>query len=455
MKTKIKDNLPFILFCFGISFFFLLLTRFFIKTDDGNFLGIANAVDFSYRDFLSYRYNNISGRTISEFLVMFFCRHSVILWKLFAVFLVISVVYFWIKLSSFFNGEFTKNQRCAFCISGIFLMIVSCLNPSVFWFAGSMTYLFTFAGLSAALGPFVFYFYAKKLKPVHLISGIAGTIAASSQEQGAVCCLAMIIVLLCMIKINKLKIRIPFLIQLTLSAFLTFYLFSSPGMKERTISEAQGFEAYTNMNVYQKLLCGLSAFFANTFYLSVALTLILIALLSLSIYKASKNKNCCKKILTAVNLLSFFICIVLNLVCCIIGKGLAHMQIREAFKTSSFSLSTNLLIVFGFVLLITLIGLAIALMRLDFAVGFPTALCLSAGFGCALMMSFSSSIFSSGQRVFFLTNMLIITACVILISSVSKTSLSQKVYRFALFYAATSFIINIFAFSFTELPLMG
>ncbi len=455
MKSKVNQNLPFVVFCFGITLFSLIFTRFFLKMDDGNFLGIATAPDFSYNEFLSYRYNNISGRTINEFLVMFFCRNNIILWKVFISILLIFIVHFWIKLSSFFNGSFSKYERQIFCSLGIFMMMVSCLNPSVFWFAGSFTYLFPFAGLVAVASPFVFYIYERKFNWFYAVAGVFGTVAACSQEQGAVCCIALILILTCAVKFKKLKLKFIFLIQLVLSAFLTFYLFTSPGMEKRGEMEAQGFERYTQMNLAQKLLCSVSTFFANNFYLSVALILILVALLSLLVYEISQNKNRCKKILAAVNGLTVFTCGILNLVCCAMGKGLAHMLVREAFKSGEFSLSVILLIVFGFILLATIIALSVILFIKKMIVGFPVLLCLAAGFGCALMMSFSSSIFASGQRVFFFTNMFIITACIILISSIKKTSLSKKVYSFGVFYAAATVVVNIFAFTFAEMPLMG
>ena len=99
MKKTIKENYPLFVFGVTITAFVLIFTRFFMKMDDGNFLGIALAPDFTYEGFLTERYNNISGRTINEFLVMFFCRHNIIWWKLFISTLLIFIVCFFSYIS--------------------------------------------------------------------------------------------------------------------------------------------------------------------------------------------------------------------------------------------------------------------------------------------------------------------------------------------------------------------
>ena len=455
MKKLIKENHPLFIFGVGITAFVLIFTRYFLKMDDGNFLGIALAPDFSYEEFLTYRYNNISGRTINEFLVMFFCRHNIFLWKLFVSTLLIFIACSLSKLSTFFCGEFSKSQRQTFCTLTFFMMTVSCLNPAVFWFAGSFTYLFPFAGLCAMSLPFLKYIYENKFSIPLPLLGVLGCVAACSQEQGAVCCLALVLFFFAVIKIKKLLFKPFFLFNLIACVGLTVHLFTSPGMAKRGEMETAGFARYAEMSLGEKLFCGISTFFANSFYLSFVLIIVLIALLSLVTYSLCQNKSRGKVILTAVNCLSIFTCVVLNVICCVSGGGLAHMQVRSAFKSGGFTPQVAALIIFGFLLLAVIISLSILIAVKKPETGIPVLLCLCAGFGCAMMMSFSSSIFSSGQRVFFFTNMFEATSCVILLSTVPKTKLSKKVYNLAVFYALATVVVNIFAFTFIEHPLMG
>ncbi|MBQ8228798.1 MAG: hypothetical protein IJZ88_07280 [Clostridia bacterium] len=455
MKKVIKDNYHLLIFSISITAFVLVFTRYFMKMDDGNFLGIATAPDFSYENFLSYRYNNISGRTVNEFLVMFFCRHNIIWWKIFVSSLLIFIACFFSKLSSFFAGEFLKVQRQIFASLTFFMMMVSCLNPAVFWFAGSFTYLFPFAGLCAVSLPFLKYIYEKQISLPLSIVGVLGCAAACSQEQGAVCCIALILIFFVFIKVKKLSFKPLFLLDLIVSVGLTVHLFTSPGMAKRGEMESAGFERFNEMNVLQKLFCGISVFFANSFYLSFVLIIVLVALLSLAVYHVSKNKKSIKLLLISANCLSVFICVVLNIVCCVSGKGLAHMQMRSAFKSGEFTPEVIMMITFGFLLLAVIVSLCFLLAVKKSEAGIPVLLCLAAGFGCAMMMSFSSSIFSSGQRVFFFTNMFVGAACLILLSTLPETKLSKMVYNLAIFYALATAGVNVFAFTFIEHPLMG
>lgn len=455
MKKIIKDISPVIVFSLCITAFVFIFTRFFTKMDDGNFLGIALSPDFSYENFLAYRYNNISGRTINEFLVMFFCRHNIIFWKAFISGLLIFIVCFFNKLSSYFNGDFSKQQRQIFCALSFFMMMVSCLNPSVFWFAGSFTFLFPFAGLCATALPFVKYIYEKRFSLPCFAAGVSGCVAACSQEQGSVCCIALIICFFVFIKIKKLSFRPAFLFNLIVSVGLTVHLFTSPGMSERIKAEASGFARFEQMKVAEKLFCGVSVFFANSFYLSVVLIIVLVSMLTVMIYSFTKNKACYKKLLVFANAICVFICLGVNALCCVMGKGLAHMIIRRDFISGDYSIETKILISCGFILLLEIIVLSVFLAIKKPETGIPVLLCLSVGFGCGLMMSFSSSIFASGQRVFFFTNMFVVSACIILLSSMPQNKFSNRAYRLAVFYAVGTVVADIFAFTFAEHPLMG
>ena len=455
LAKTIKENYPLFVFGVTITAFVLIFTRFFMKMDDGNFLGIALAPDFTYEGFLTERYNNISGRTINEFLVMFFCRHNIIWWKLFISALLIFIVCFFSKLSSYFSGGFSKTKKQIFCSLGFFMMIVSCLNPSVFWFAGSFTYLFPFAGLCAVSLPFVIFLYENRLSLLAMLFSAFGCVAACSQEQSAVCCLCLLAVFFVFIKIRQLSFKSVFLLDLIISVGLTVHLFTSPGMANRVENEAENFRRFEEMNLLDKLFCGISVFFANSFYLSIVLIIVLVALLSVMIYSVSKNKPLAKKILLTVNVFVELVLIAVNAACCIWGKGLAHIVIRRDFLKGEFSPETTILISFGFAVLTIIISLSVFLAVKNPQVGLPVLLCLAAGFGCAMMLSFSSSIFASGQRIYFITNMLVITALVVLISSVPENRISKKTYQLAVFYAVATAVINIFAFTFAEHPLMG
>ena len=221
------------------------------------------------------------------------------------------------------------------------------------------------------------------------------------------------------------------------------------------------FARYFSMNLPEKILAGLSVFFANTFYLSFALTILLGLLLSFALYSEFKcledwNKdNRVRKVLIGSNLFIMFNSVVLNAVLAIKNGKLPHMLVREVFINGEFNIYFWILFVSSSIALSILLTMAITLFAKNPRLGGFVLLFLATAFGCGMAMSFSSSIFASGQRVFFYTNAFIITACVVLISTLPLNKSTNNIYNCAAAYAAATFIVDVFAFSFVELPLMG
>ena len=99
--------------------------------------------------------------------------------------------------------------------------------------------------------------------------------------------------------------------------------------------------------------------------------------------------------------------------------------------------------------------LIIKLITEDRKIGLIVGLSAAAGICALVVMGFTSSVFNSGQRTAFFTNMLIISACVVLFSNLESNKLSEKIYKITVGYALITFSIDCFAFKLLELPLMG
>lgn len=454
-KIKTARNIPLIAFGIIITIFCLLFLRLFIKTDDGNFLGIVSTPDFTYSGWLAQRYDSVSGRTVGEFLLAFFLSHNIFFWKLANSAFIIYVVYFWCRLSECFNGEYSIDERRVFCCCGIFLMIVSCLNPSAFWFAGSFSYLWPFAGVLLTVTPLVLYVFSGKLSSAGIIISCFSALVGTMQEQSAACCTALYIILILFILIKKQKIKTIMFLPLITILLSDFWLFTSPGISGRVSMEAQnGFERYLDFNIFQKLGCGLSVLFANSFYLSFFLIMVFVFLLTL-IISEKKGDGSCKAFLWITNLFSCFVCVVLNVIVSAFERALPHMIFRKAFTSGEYGLGFYILFFAGCILALIILAMLVSLIAADRVTGVSVVLCVAAGFFSTLAMSFSPTVFSSGQRVAFYANMFIITACVILISSIRKTKLSNTIYTFSIIYACGSFAVNCIAFVIAENPLMG
>ena len=157
MREKLKEfqNSPrsiIAAFSAAVLFFCTVFTRLILKTDDGHFLGILHRNGFTVTSWLHERYTTVSGRIVGEWLMINFLRLPLIFWKLFIAALIIYIMYFLCRLSDFLGEKTDIRQRYIFACSVPLAVFLPCLNPSVFWFAGSFTFLVPFAALLIVRG---------------------------------------------------------------------------------------------------------------------------------------------------------------------------------------------------------------------------------------------------------------------------------------------------------------
>lgn len=455
LKKKQKKNIPIIIFSVFIFIFSFLYLRYFVKMDDGNFLGIVSAPDFTYFGWLKERYNTVSGRLVSEFLMAFLLNHNIIIWKIINALLIIYITYFWCKLSNIISCE-NRLKSQIFCCCGFFLIIISCLNPSVFWYAGSFSYLWPFAGIVMTVSPLLFYLLGEKVSNIRIILSFFTAVIGTMQEQSALCCTALYIILLILIMLKTKKKNYLFLLPVASILVCDYILFTSPGITGRMKMEsAGGFENFYSMNIFEKLLCGTGVYFANVMYISVFSFIIFMVLISFVIAEKNEGNSSLKKHLIIVNILSAFIIVVLNLICCVFERGLAHIIVRKAFLDNKYGLCFYILLIGGFIVLLMSIGLIVRLIMCDLKIGLFVAVLFAAAFCATVVLGFSSSIFASGQRIAFYSNMFMITASVALFASVNNSKNLSKVLWPSVVYSALSFVIDCFAFVFFEIPIMG
>lgn len=452
LTDKLKSYSPLIIYSALIMVFSVFFTRYFIKMDDGNFMGIVSSPDFTYLTWLTKRYLALSGRTVGEFLLSYFLKQNIIFWQIINALLIIYIATFWYKLSKRFSGSFSDKNKQIFACCGLFTMFVSCLNPSVFWYAGSFSYLWPFAGFLLTISPLVFYILDGKLNVLELAVSCFTSLIATMQEQSAAICIATYMILISVTVFKKLFKIITVLPMLPI-LICTYHLLSSPGVDERMVMEAsENFPRYLDFGFIEKAFCGITVFSANTYFLSNFLVLLFIALLSINIYNLT-NRH--KKILTAINIFAIFVCVVVNYFIAVFERKLPHMIFRQCIIDNEYTLSFYLLFILSLILTVIIGILIIKLITEDRKIGLIVGLSAAAGICALVVMGFTSSVFNSGQRTAFFTNMLIISACVVLFSNLEKNKLTEKIYKITVGYALITFSIDCFAFKLLELPLMG
>ncbi len=444
---KKRKYTPFQIFCTVITLFYIMFTRLIVKTDDGHFLGIMSENGFDLIDWLRMRYETISGRVVCEFLTMSFLRTNLIVWKLCAALMWIAVVYFIMKLLR----SFSENGADGVAVCIPFLVFIGCLNPAAFWFSGSLTYLFPFGCMVITLIPIVFDLMKIEYRRIlWLILSAASALVACSQEQSAALTLGFYSVILIALIAAK-SIKAYHFISLPFCIFQAYILFSSPGMSGRMKAEADGFERFDEFGIFDKFLCGLSNYYAFGFMMSaVAFAFFIIAVILK--FKSLYSAKAMPILLAAFSALSFIGGNALSLIFC----GAIPDKIFEKMFTSGESNTVGIAVIVVCTLTLLLIAASLVMIALkDRKSGLSALICYAAGVCSAVVLGFSSSIYASGQRIFFFSEMLTLVSAAILFVT-STDSKGKRITESAVKVISTvMLLLNCLSWFFMEIPIMG
>ncbi len=454
LKSKYPNADIFAVAAALMLFFWLFCTKLIIKMDDGHFMGILANEGFNLKDWLAYRYENTSGRTTGEALMMSFLGSNLIFWKLLSFALFAYITYFISSVANSFSDNRNQRQVALLSASSMFLIFVGVLNAGAFWFAGSFTFLIPCGFMFITLTPAVFSVLEIKCPLITKIVAVPFAIIAASQEQAAVCTCAMLVCLFAISAVKK-KISITAYIPLVPAVAATVYLLSSPGAKERGINEASAFPAYKDFGLIKKLILGFSNYCSYTFFFSIFITLIFTALLSLLLFNCYENNKTVSKLSFAAPCAVVFTVAVYNLLHIIFAKGSVDVHFKKCFKSNSLDLWCYLTMLLCAAVIILWAAMIILIIKKNPKAGLTVGLLCCAAFGCGMMMGFSASIYASGKRVFFFSELLMVTACVILFANVKPSKLSKVILGICLTAAGIFYAFDVFNFTFFEIPIMN
>ena len=432
--------------------FFLFFTHLIIKTDDGHFLGIMTEEGFRLVDWLRERYLTVSGRTVSELLLMIFLKINPIFWKAFSTAAFIYIVWFLQKICTRFSGNLTQNQKNIFCCCVPFLVFIGALNSGAFWFAGSFTFLFPFTAFLLTVAPLTFDFFEIKYNKLLNVVTFPASLLACSQEQTAALTIAFLSVLFIAASFKK-KLKFYHAPPMFFGFASAVWLFTSPGMRGRIAMEGSSFPRFEEMGFFEKILCGFSNYFGYSFFMSIIVTGLFAVLIYFTVtrlYESKKAKGFAKFfisffVLVAAGVNGFYIAF---------NKTIPDKGFERIFKNGSYDLVSIITLILCFALLALFAVMLLLVIKKDKKLGFTAAVLFAASVASAVVLGFSSSIYASGQRVFFFTDILTLFACAVLISA-GKDKRNVAAYKAAVIIALAMLILNCFNFAFLEIPIMG
>lgn len=209
------------------------------------------------------------------------------------------------------------------------------------------------------------------------------------------------------------------------------------------------------MNIFERLLCGFSNYFAFSFFFSLITAAVFLVLLGASVYEAFGGSRKIKKIISVFAIFASVLCVGVNAAYIIIRRTTPDKGFEKMFKSGNYLPLELAVIALCFVFLFSIFILIAALIKKNKKLGFTIGVLFSAAVCCAAVLGFSSSVYSSGQRVFYYTEMFTLIACAAMYSSLSESK-AKKFAGYAVPTAAFIFyIINCFTYTLLEIPIMG
>ncbi|MDR1464772.1 MAG: DUF6056 family protein [Oscillospiraceae bacterium] len=443
--------------CAGIVSFFIALTRSLLKTDDGHFLGILHTPGFRLRDWLAARRTEISGRTVGEGLLMTFLRGNPFWWKLCSAAFLCLLVWFLCRLALAIPGGQGKGARLGFACASAFLVLPTCLSAAAFWFAGSFTYLWPLGGLLLSVLPAAFRCLDLPVRRWMPIAAVLAAPLAAAEEQTAAAALAALLLLQGILLLRR-RWRWSAALPLLPAGVGAWFLLTAPGARLRSGMEAQsGFTAFLTMSLPEKLLCGLSNYAAYALFLSAAVMTAFLLPLYCQLRQAYPGRGM-RRLTLGHGLAWGILCAGGNAVYFAVRRSIPDQGFQWAWQTAGWrglGWPEGILLALSAVFLLSVLTQLLLLARKRPTAGMGAGLCCAASLCCGVLPGLSGSLYASGQRIFFFSDVFLLLAANLLFGGAEDTKVLRTLRKGTTVLAALFCLVNVLGYAFLEIPPMG
>lgn len=397
---------------------FFIINKAFCTTDDivykNSFDGLAT-LGPSVQDFFS----NWSGRVSIMLLTNFFMNIPIEVFKVvntLVFLLIIAAIFLIVNIIIDKNNSSVKRKIPYIIIGLIFLISANVLNSGTIWVSGALNYLWPFAFMLISIIPFIANIKDKKIKGVcYIFFILANLISCFSEQSGAI--LIAFGGLSIIYSIYKKKMPSKLLIaHYIMIIVITLISLSAPGNAARFYSEQiQWYPGYEMLSLGDKLLQG----YINTAnHLVNNTTLLVLIIASISSFLVIKNKKLktINKAVSTLPVIYFALKIIpLNI---IFSKILPGYDIESTINSLLFTFDKFSLLNFHsnqemFTIVVSMIMFGTVAGGIIYAFkdkknGIITAILYAASICASLALSFSPTIFASGNRIFVATDFLLV-----------------------------------------------
>ena len=334
----------------------------------------------------------------------------------------------------------------------IFFVNIVVLSGGAFWLCGALNYLWPFAFMLISIIPFIAKLKNKELKGIYYIFFILANIISCFSEQSGAILIAFGTITMLYCAYNKIKPGKLLIIHYLIIIIITIISLKAPGNEVRFYAEqTRWYPEFTMLSMEDKLLQG---------YINLAghllnyATLLCFILASTAAYLIIKNKNIryYNKAISTLPVAYFGLKLITKYLHIESIDNLLFAFNKYGFN-NLYSLSENLKVFLSLIIL-GIIAAELIFIWKDKKDGIIAFILYCAGLCSAMAMSFSPTIYASGNRTFFATDFLIILLNTLLISEIFKNMKNKKiqiVFIIILLILAMTAYINIYNNYLTEI----
>jgi len=406
------------------------------------FHDIDSALEFS-NSFLT----KWGGRILIHLLLGVVLNQNIVVFKILNTLCILALVYIIVKIAKLLYSNVDKkeeNKMIIFTTSLFVLLPIAVMSSSVFWISGAFNYLWPTLALGICLIPFIKVLMDKEIKPYeYIIYILAVLLAASAEQTGAILiCFGVII-----IAIKKFKVKKSLLIYYAFVLLLTVILLTVPGNKARLYAESLKYIPDFDMySTFDKVFQGVVHTLRGLFIKENIIIIILFLLVGLNIYNKYKKvdkktteerQNTEKTIgyMKCIGIIPFIYVILLKLLNSLVAKGFDYESALHGplynFNYYGEEILTNFYelipIIIG-VFILVLIAILIYKCFEDKKKSIVYTLLYLAGIASSIVIGFSPTIYASGDRVYFVMNIMNIFVSVGLFTEmINKKEETKKV----------------------------
>ena len=400
-----------------LCFFIMLGQNFRLETVDDDVYHTKAVEKFgSAYKFMIAQYENTNGRYFTSLVMSFVMDKNIWLWRILNAFVLFGLIYF---LNNIIRIIYHTDKKAnIITLFGIFasiaLLSTGIWTQSITWVTGSFNYLWPATALIISLYYlFNFIFNKISMKLYEFILLIPVVLYAANSEQSALIFSTMYILGMVYAFIKYRTLNIYLVILFLFGSISTYFLFTAPSLSIRYMAEIKNwYPQFINLSLFDKIILGYAYTIAYGILLNNYQTTIALSILLYIIYRKI-NKNNYRKLsiiilLPAIYSLLYYIgrvnidftnsLFIYNLVK--YSRQFNDNNINEPFISLIISLFL-LFIMFYFMFKIKWSSIE----RKYLAILFFSASIMS-----AFILSFSPTIFASGERIWFIPYIMYILA---------------------------------------------